>query len=196
MPDAGDRRQADLQLARRCVAGERAAQRELFQRELDRVHGILWRLLGPQHDLEDATQEAMIALFRSLPGFRGESTLGTWTDRITTRVAYAVLSRKRAARTTLEAVPDVESGDPSAEQRAMHREAAKRLYQVLERLDAKQRLAFALHAIEGRELREVAALMDASLVATKARVWRARREVERRAKKDALLASFLSGGES
>jgi RNA polymerase sigma-70 factor (ECF subfamily) len=181
------RRRDDLSLARRCVAGERAAQRELYARELDRVHHIVWRIVGPAGELEDVVQEAMIELFRSLAAFRGESTLATWTDRVATRTAWAALARGRRPRPLLAAVPEPVAGDASAEQRASAREAAQRLYAVLDRLDARQRVAFALHVIEGREMREVATLMDASLVATKTRVWRARREVERRAARDPLL---------
>jgi hypothetical protein len=39
----------------------------------------------------------------------------------------------------------------------------------------------------------VAALMAASLVATKTRIWRARREVDKRARLDPLLAAFVDG---
>lgn len=58
-------------------------------------------------------------------------------------------------------------------------------------MDAKLRLSFTLHAIDGRPLSEVAELMDASLVATKTRVWRARRELAERARRDPVLAGFL-----
>jgi RNA polymerase sigma-70 factor (ECF subfamily) len=188
------RRRDDLALARRCVAGERAAQRELYARELDRVHRILWRILGPSGELEDVVQEAMIEVFRSLAAYRGESTLGTWIDRVTTRVAWAAIERGRRPRPILASVPEPASDDPSADRRAEAREAARRLYEVLDRLEVRQRVAFTLHVIEGREMREVAAMMEASLVATKTRVWRARREVERRAAKDPLLRELLQGG--
>jgi RNA polymerase sigma-70 factor (ECF subfamily) len=136
----------------------------------------------------------MIEVFRTLTAFRGESTLATWIDRVTTRAAWAALERGRRPRPVLAAVPEPVAGDASAERRASAREAARRLYDVLDRLDARQRVAFVLHVIEGREMREVATLMDATLVATKTRVWRARREVERRAARDPLLAELVKGG--
>ena len=74
----------------------------------------------------------------------------------------------------------------------MAREGLRRLYRILERLDAKQRIAFTLCAIDGRPQQEVASLMSASLVATKARIWRARREVDRLARLDPLLASLVA----
>jgi len=184
-------RQEDLDLAGRCVSGDCTAQRELFRRERSRVQATLYRILGSNHDMEDLVQEAFIEIFRSLASFRGEARLGTWLDKITVRVACAYLSRRRPKVARLEAVPEIPDGDANAEERAMAREAARRAYTLLDRLDVHKRVAFSLHAIDGRPLAEVARLMDASLVATKVRVWRARREMERRADRDPVLRSFL-----
>src|ERR1019366_5001850 len=68
----------DVDLARRCVLGDQAAHRELFQRERRRVHVILFRVLGSNADMDDLLQEVFIEVFRSIPGFRGEAALGTW----------------------------------------------------------------------------------------------------------------------
>jgi RNA polymerase sigma-70 factor, ECF subfamily len=184
-------RSSDLSLARRCVDGERAAQRELFVRERRRVHATLYRVLGSNADIEDLLQDTFIEVFRSLPSFRGDARLSTWIDRIGVRVAYAYLTNRRGRLARLESVPDVAAEGPSAEQRMLAREAARRLYQVLDQLEAKQRIAFTLFAIDGRSLAAVAEIMSATLVATKTRVWRARRFVEKRARRDSLLAGFF-----
>lgn len=182
----------DLRLAGACVAGDRAAQRGLFAREKRRVHATLYRILGSNQDMEDLVQEAFFEVFRSLGSYRGEAILATWIDRVTARVAYAYLTRERGRRTArLELVPEVADGRPSLEQRALAREAARELYALLDRIEPNQRIAFTLHVIDGRPLREVAAIQEASLVATKVRVWRARREVERRAARHPVLAAFL-----
>jgi RNA polymerase sigma-70 factor, ECF subfamily len=183
----------EADLVRRCVAHEHAALRELFERERYRVHALLFRMIGSSAPLEDLAQEAFLEVFRSLPSFRGESSLSTWIDRCVVRVGYAYFRRK--SRTpALECLPDSAAAtDPSAEERAQLREAARRLYAELDRLEPRQRLAFTLFAIEDRPLREVAEMMDASVVATKVRVWRARLALEKRAKHDPLLAEFLSG---
>jgi RNA polymerase sigma-70 factor (ECF subfamily) len=185
-------RRADHDLAQRCIAGERAAQMEIFHREKRRVHATLYRVLGSNTHMEDLVQEAFIEIFRSLASFRGDATLSTWIDRITARVAYAHLGRNRGKMTRLEAVPELESDDPSAERRVLAREATKRLYEALDRMDPKLRLAFTLHVLDERPLKDVARMVEASLVATKTRVWRARRELEKRARRDPVLASFLT----
>jgi RNA polymerase sigma-70 factor (ECF subfamily) len=189
----------DVRLVERCLAGERAAQRDLFRAHRKRVHATLFRILGSNASMDDLVQEAFMNVFRSLRTYRGEASLGTWIDRCTVRVAYACISKRKARPPQLELVHDAPSSDASAEQRAIAREAARHLYDALDRMDAKLRLSFTLHAIDGRPLAEVAELMDASLVATKTRVWRARRELAERARRDPVLAGFLpvdsAGGE-
>jgi RNA polymerase sigma-70 factor (ECF subfamily) len=174
------------------VAGQRGAQRQLFELHKRRVYGIVVRILGPAPHVDDVVQDAFVTVFSRLSTFRGEASLSSWIDRCAVRAALNWL-RSRRSRQHLELVADnVASDDPSAERRALAREAARHLYSVLEQLPAKQRTAFALFAIEGRSLVEVAGLMDATLVATKGRVWRARMFVEKRAKSDPILAKYVA----
>ncbi len=180
----------DLELVKRCVAGDRQAQRTLFARERKHVHWTLFRILGNSQHLEDLIQDAFLEVFRSLNTFRGESLLSTWVERCTVRVAYAYFRRK-ALVPRLEPVHDIVNGAPSAEQRVIHREAARRLYALLDRLEPSQRIAYTLHELDDKPLKEVANLMQASLVTTKVRVFRARRNIERRAQKDPLLSEFV-----
>ena len=181
----------EAELVARSTAGDPAAQRALFERERSRVHGLLYRVVGSNAHMDDLIQDTFLEVFRSLGSFRGESSLRTWIDRCAVRVAYAYFRRK--ARTpALEAVQDVGADGPSAEERTSLREAVRRLYAELDRLEARQRMAFSLFAIENRSLREVAEVMESTLATAKIRVWRARRALERRAKKDVLLSEFLA----
>ena len=185
--------QDDRELAARCVGGDRAAQRRLFEREKRQVYATLYRILGSNQSLDDLLQDVFLAVFRGLHTFRGESSLSTWIDRCAVRTAFGYIRNKRG-RNHLELVPEtIAADDPSAERRALAREATRRLYETLERLDPKHRMAFILHAIDGRPVAEVAELMEATVVATKARIWRSRRYVEKRAKVDPVLADYLTG---
>jgi RNA polymerase sigma-70 factor, ECF subfamily len=187
-------RRDDFDLAQRCVSGDRAAQRELFQRERRRVHVILYRVLGSNMDMEDLLQETFIEIFRSIPGFRGEAALGTWLDRIAVRVAYAHLTRRRVEIVRLAVVPEPIAREPGADERAMTRQAAARLYDALDRIPAAQRIAFTLHVVDGRPVKQVAETMEASVVATKVRIWRAWRAIRKAGQRDTLIADLLNGG--
>lgn len=182
----------DRELVAQCIAGDRTAQRRLFDREKRRVHATLFRVLGSNQHIDDLLQEVFLAVFRGLSTYRGEAALSTWIDRCAVRAAFAYVRSKRT-RHHLELVPEDVSGDvPSPERRALAREAASHLYEALEALEPKQRLAFSLFAIDDRSLGEVASLMEATVMATKARVWRARRYLEKRARVDPVLSEYLA----
>lgn len=183
---------ADLELAKRSYEGDRTAQKQLFNDHKTRVHATLYRILGSNQDMEDLVQDAFIEVFKSLRSFRGDAKLSTWVNRITTRVAFAYISKRKPRAEDIDNVP-VSADTATSDRQATARDALRRLYSVLERLDPKYRVAYALHVIDGRPMKEVAAMMDASLVATKSRVWRARRDVEKRARRDPLLAEYLDG---
>jgi RNA polymerase sigma-70 factor, ECF subfamily len=188
---AADPRDHDLELAQRAASGDRAAQRQLFLEQRVNVHRALFRILGSNRELEDLLQDAFIEILRALPSFRGDSTLRRWCQTIAVRIAYLAISRRRPPAVDLALVEDSVAGGPDVVCQLRAREAGRRLYAALDRIDAKHRIAFALAVIDGNSLAEVAALTASSVVAVKMRVWRARRELLRRARKDAVLAAYL-----
>ncbi len=169
----------DVELAARCARGERPSQRQLFDREVDRVHATLYRILGPTRDLEDLVQDVFLEVFRSIASYRGEAKLATWIGRVTAHVAYGYLSTRRPATAWLEAVPEPAASDAPSDHQAALRRAMRRVHELCAELEPKVRLAFSLHVLDGQPLGEVAVAMRSSLVATKSRVWRARRHMRR-----------------
>jgi RNA polymerase sigma-70 factor (ECF subfamily) len=189
----------DRLLVARCLGGERLAERELFRRERARVHATLYRCLGASRELEDLLQETFLEVFRSLGRWRAEAKLSTWIDRIAVRVAYRHLAAKKAlgaagVASPLDLVPEPVAREAPADARAHAREGVRRLYAALAQLTPAARLAFTLHMIDGRPLAEVAKLVGSSRVATKVRVWRAQKLLERMAAEDAVLATYLAEG--
>ena len=182
---------ADRDLAERCSRHDRAAQREVFLGQRDRVQRTLFRILGSNRDMEDLVQEAFLEIFRSIARFRGDSTLGTWCATIATRCAWSYIERRKPAAAALDLVPEIASDQQSTDSHAASRDAARRLYAALDKIQPAHRIPFALATIEGLPLAEVAALTHSTVVATKTRVWRARRELEKRAAKDPVLSSYL-----
>jgi RNA polymerase sigma-70 factor, ECF subfamily len=184
-----------LELAKRAAAGERAAQRALFEALKRPMHSMLYRVLGANRNMEDLLQEAFIELFRSLPSYRGDAKLSTWADRITTRVAYRYMRRQRPAIASEGAADDAAAllATPEAELQA--KEGLRRVYAALSTMKPEYRIAFALFAIDGRSLKEVADATSVSVIAAKSRVWRARRLLNTRARSDAVLAAYLGSSE-
>lgn len=189
MPPAIAPRDRDAELAARCLAGDRVAQREVFNATRAAVHHTLFRILGSNQDMEDALQETYLEVFRSMSRYAARSSLLTWCCAIGAHVA---LKHLRGRRPTVELHDDLPSSAPGLERVMEMREVARRLYAALDRIDPTQRIAFALAVIDGRSLQDVAELTDAGLSAVKTRVWRARKELDRLASRDPVLAAYVA----
>jgi len=181
----------DAILVDRCLDGEQLAARELFARQHGRVQATLYRILGSNRDMDDLLQETFIQVFKSLKSFRGEARLSTWIDRIAARVAYRYIARKKPATFTTELADEFEGPAVMPSRHAVAREGVRRLYAAMSELTPNARIAFSLHEIDGRSIKQVAAALDTSVTATKLRIWRARRALHRKAARDPILAEFL-----
>jgi RNA polymerase sigma factor (sigma-70 family) len=77
----------------------------------DRVYGLALRALWHPQDAQDVAQEALLAIARGLPGFRGDSALETWAYRITVREIGRHRERGERRPLPLEGGPEV--ADPA-----------------------------------------------------------------------------------
>lgn len=93
------RERDDTALARLAAVGDRDALDVLLGRHIDRVHAICRRILGNPDDALDATQEALIAVARSIARFDERAAFTTWLYRVATNAALDEL-RRRSRRPT------------------------------------------------------------------------------------------------
>ena len=157
------------------------------------IHRTLFRILGPSRHLLDLTQDTFLEVFRCIHTFRGSCRLATWAETIAARAAFRFLASRPPVH--LSVVPDIADEHPPPEAQLDAREAIRRLYLILDRLEPKYRITYALHVIDGRSLRDVAVATETTYVAAKNRSARARRMVSERARRDPLLRRFLESGD-
>ena len=182
---------SEAELLAACVAGNPAAQRTLFRREFDRVSATVYRIVGSNRDCDDLVQETFIAVFRGLAKFRGEAKLSTWIDRIAIRIVFQHIKSRRAAAISLDAIGELRGDDGALDARAHARDGLRRLYAALAELAPEARIAFALYAIDGRTIPEVAAITGVSQVTAKLRIWRARKRLLAQLASDPVLAELV-----
>jgi len=106
---------------------------------------------------EDACQDVFLAVYRSLPSFRGEAQLSTWIYRITARTTGKLIQKRKlrsALTNTLTQEPAPTLSDPT-EQAAR----ALMLDRMLDRLNPKKRLVLVLFELEGVPVEEIARIV-------------------------------------
>ena len=151
-------RTSDTELVARCCAGDRVAWRSLYDRHSALVYRFLSALGVRDPDREDACQDVFMAVYRSLPSFRGEAQLSTWIYRITARTTGKLIQKRRlrhAVAAMIRNEPPAAHSDPSEE-------AARSLLldEMLDRLHPKKRMVLVLFDLEGLPVDEIARIVD------------------------------------
>jgi RNA polymerase sigma-70 factor (ECF subfamily) len=168
----------DAALVRAIRDGDRGAFDELYRRHVDAVHRRLTRLVGPDPERDDLVQHVFLAVFRSLPRFRGDAAFTTFLHRVVVNVACDHLRRRRRAPLAIppETLALLPSG-ASPESDARQRQGLERAMALLARIKPKKRVAFVLRVVEGLSLEEIGSLVGASPAAVGQRVRHAQREL-------------------
>tara|TARA_R110002096_G_scaffold16898_15_gene58293 strand:+ start:84484 stop:85122 length:639 start_codon:yes stop_codon:yes gene_type:complete len=191
-----EEKQAEAELIRQCISGERSAQEQFYRTYNRPVAANLYRVLGDRNDLDDLVQEVFVIAFRGLPKFRQEARLSTWLYRICVNVALGrIRTKTRRPPPILKADPvegDVRVS-PDSPQTLLEREESKaKVYRILEQISPKKRLVLYLHEIEGHDLKEIAYLVGANPVTVRTRLFYARKEFYKLLATDLLEADLLA----
>jgi RNA polymerase sigma-70 factor (ECF subfamily) len=182
----------DAELARAAAARDPRAAALVWDRYSTMVRGILRRSLGPSNDVEDMVQDVFLGFFRKIEDLRDPSALKSFLIGITLRTAGSALRKRRVRRwlslTPTGSLPDTDPTVPNPEARR----ALAKLYEVLDQIDDRSRLAFVLRHFEGHELTEVAEELGCSLATTKRCLARAQERVHAMVKREPLLAAYVT----
>lgn len=92
---AGGEGSGDLPLVRDCLEGRPEAFRSLVESYQALVFDLCWRMLGNAQDVEDATQETFVRLYRHLPEYKAGHKLSNWLYTIALNLCRNRLRRRR-----------------------------------------------------------------------------------------------------
>ena len=92
-PPSDDEAGCELALVRRAQTGDEEAFAALVNRHRRAVYRAVYAALGSADEADDVAQEAFVAAFQSLGGFRGDAAFRTWLVAIAWRKA---LDRRRS----------------------------------------------------------------------------------------------------
>ena len=161
------------------------AFKEIVAAYSERLYRLVRRFLCSHEDTDDLLQEIFLKVWRSLPGFRGESSLYTWLYRIATNETLNHL-RKQKIRSALQ-FESLSSemdrridDDPFFDGDALQRELSK----AVARLPDKQRTVFIMRYFEDASYEDISEMLGTSVGALKASYHFAAEKVKAELKKN------------
>ncbi|HEV8633332.1 MAG TPA: sigma-70 family RNA polymerase sigma factor [Chloroflexota bacterium] len=179
----------DLLIAR-ARQGDVAAFNGLVERYQGLAYSVAYRTLGDAEAAADATQDAFLAAFNAIRGFRGgepfraRQAFTAWLLRIVTNACFDIARRaQRRPSTSLdrmleergEAATDrIVDPDPPPEGEALRAELIEQIQEALLQLPFDQRTAVVLSDLHGLSYDEVAETTSTSLGTVKSRIARGR----------------------
>jgi RNA polymerase sigma-70 factor (ECF subfamily) len=186
---------SDDELVAAAQGGDRNALDQLLRRHYDRIYAVCRRVTGGTRDADDACQEALIKITRSLPRFDGRSTFGTWAYRIATNASLDEL-RGRKRRPMLHSVQPGDGSDDDGPPELVDPMAAKRVDAVADRLAIDEALgdlsddfkaAVVLRDVADLDYDEIADILEIPVGTVKSRIARGRAALAHKLRLDDLL---------
>ena len=178
----------ETELITRAVDGDLDAFNHLVLQHQEVAYNVAYRIMSDENAAADATQEAVISMYRKLDTYRGGS-FKSWFLRIVTNACYDELRRQRR-RPTIPIEPETNEGelvespewleDKSAgpEEVLGSSEIENAIQHCLTGLEQKFRVVITLVDVSGEDYESVAQIIGTPIGTVKSRLARARLKMQ------------------
>lgn len=187
----------DQSLVRGVREGDRHAFELLMRRYNRRLFRLAWATLRDEADAMDALQEAYLNAYRSIGGFRGESTLATWLSRLVLNECLAKQRRNLrrenvvpmvSAEAHMTAVAAVADSSEPPEKTIGREQMRGMLERKVSELPETFRVVFVLRSVEELSVEETGQILGIPEETVRSRHFRARGLLRESLARDADLA--------
>jgi RNA polymerase sigma-70 factor, ECF subfamily len=162
----------DTDLVVRAQRGDEQAFASLAVAVGDRLHAVSHRILRDVDLAEDATQQALLAIWRDLPQLREPERFEAWSYRLLVRACYAEGRRSRAWAPNLRILPTDEPAGPDSTSSVHDRDQLERGFR---RLSIDHRAVVVMHHYLDMPLETVAEALGVPIATVRSRLFHAMR---------------------
>jgi RNA polymerase sigma-70 factor (ECF subfamily) len=166
-------------------AGDDGAFEVCVRRHCTQLLIVARRILRNEEDARDAVQDAFLAAFKALAGFKGDARLGTWLHRIVVNAALGRLRKlqRHPEQSIDDLLPHFGEGEhqlpppvpwETPASILLQQESRELVQDCINRLPETYRNVLLLRDIEGLDTDETARMLGTSMGVVKTRLHRAR----------------------
>jgi RNA polymerase sigma-70 factor, ECF subfamily len=180
---------SERQLVDAARAGDAAAFDRLVRRYQEYLYRLMVRACHHPQDAEEVASEAFARAYERLGQFEGRSSFVTWLGRIATNLCFRRRERAELPSVSLEELAHEEEGHPdrspaddapTPEQQTIQSEMKRVIQTAVQELPEPDRTVLWLRDIEQLPAAEVSTRTGLTVPAVKARLHRARRQLQGR----------------
>lgn len=189
-------------LIKRSKSGDVEAFEQLIFDYQKKAYNIALRIMGNQEDAKDMCQEAFIRIFKSIEGFKEQSSFSTWMYRIITNVCLDEIRKKKKNETlSIDSTFETQDGemhfetpseDDTPEEAYVRNEKKNIILKAINELSEEYKTTIVLRDIQGFSYEEIANILCCSIGTVKSRINRGRNILKDKLK----TALELSGNEN
>jgi RNA polymerase sigma-70 factor, ECF subfamily len=181
---------SELDLVRRCQAGDTEAFDELVTRYRTRVFGMIYNMVHSEQDAWDLAQDSFLKAWKSIKRFRGRSSFYTWIYRIVMNVTIDWLRKKqiKGAGTEFDDAIQLRHVDPASKTvpktealpyETMERDEIRvRIDKAIAQLSPEQRAVILMKEIDDMQYHEIAEALGCSIGTVMSRLFYARKKLQ------------------
>jgi RNA polymerase sigma-70 factor (ECF subfamily) len=181
---------SELDLVKRCQAGDTEAFDELVTRYRARVFGMIYNMVHSEQDAWDLAQESFLKAWKSIGRFRGQSSFYTWIYRIVMNVTIDWLRKKQVKgggaefddAIQLKEIDPASKTVPKSEtlpHQAMEREEIRaRIEKAIGQLSPEHRAVILMKEIDEMQYHEIAEALGCSIGTVMSRLFYARKKLQ------------------
>lgn len=167
----------------RAAKGDANAFETLMSAYEKKIYALCLRMMGNPHDGEDAAQEAMLRIWRTIGQYRFESAFSTWVYRVTASCCMdAIRKRQRYEQPSLEEMGEASGFDPAdgsetPQEQTERKETRSAIRQAIAAVPEGMREVFLLRDVHGLSVEETAQALQIAQGTVKSRLARAREKI-------------------
>jgi RNA polymerase sigma-70 factor (ECF subfamily) len=180
----------ELDLVKRCQAGETEAFDELVARYRTRIFAMIYNMVHNEQDAWDLAQDSFVKAWKSIKRFRGKSSFYTWMYRIVMNVTIDWLRKKQVKGAGVEfddaiqlrevnpASKTLPKADPLPYERMERTEVRARIDNAIAQLSPEHRAVILMKETEGMQYHEIAEALGCSIGTVMSRLFYARKKLQ------------------
>ena len=181
---------SELDLVKRCQAGQTEAFDELVTRYRTRIFAMIYNMVHNEQDAWDLAQDSFVKAWKSIKRFRGRSSFYTWIYRIVMNVTIDWLRKKQVKGAGVEfddaiqlrevnpASKTLPKADPLPYERMERTEVRARIDNAITQLSPEHRAVILMKETEGMQYHEIAETLGCSIGTVMSRLFYARKKLQ------------------